>query len=341
MHNVFVAATDRVQAVVEGRCAPVVTHEDGDQSRVPPGSMEWEVLVYQQTVMLDHDPLAPYMSQMMKVTYCGDYATVCQLVAGKTEEQVRQLLNTRESLKRRGALHHAVVGALALCGDDPNTERYRQEVAAVMPVKNDHIKIVLKLISLGAEVNMPDFTGETPLHLCLCATAEFPIDSSIKIAKALLRAGADANQQDRFGHTPLLAATICQKFSLMSLLLQHGADPFIAANNGVSPFSVSSSRPRALQIFSKFSKAACKEARAGQKEAAGGNLWAIPQYPGHLRREILIFSQKSLRTIHTYHLVPFKLPKNVQRCPFQGLLVFKNFFQKISYFTKYVLTPTY
>ena len=69
--------------------------------------------------------------------------------------------------------------------------------------------------------------------------------------------------------------------------------------------------------------------------------WAIPQYPGHLRREILIFSQKSLRTICTYHLVPFKLPKNVQRCPFQGLLVFKNFFQKISYFTKYVLTPTF
>ena len=51
--------------------------------------------------------------------------------------------------------------------------------------------------------------------------------------------------------------------------------------------------------------------------------WAIPQYPGHLHREILIFSQKPLRTICIYHLVPFKLPKNVQRCPFQGLLVFK------------------
>ena len=276
MHNftssAFVAALERVKAIREGRCAPVVTFNDGDQSRVTPGSIEAAVLGYQLTVGLDHNPCYPYMSPWMKVTYCGDYATVCQLVAGKTEEQVRQLLNTRESLKRRGALHHAVVGALALCGDDPNTERYRQEVAAVLPVKNDHIKIVLKLISLGAEVNMPDFIGETPLHLCLRATAEFPIDSSIKIAKALLRAGADANQQDRFGHTPLLAATICQKFSLMSLLLQHGADPFIAANNGVSPFSISSSHPRALQIFSKFSKAACKEARAGQKEAAGGNL---------------------------------------------------------------------
>ena len=229
MHNfitsAFVAALERVKAIREGRCAPVVTFNDGDQSRVTPGSIEAAVLGYQLTVGLDHNPCYPYMSPWMKVTYCGDYATVCQ-----------------------------------------------QEVAAVMPVKNDHIKIVLKLISLGAEVNMPDFTGETPLHLCLRATAEFPIDSSIKIAKALLRAGADANQQDRFGRTPLLAATICQKFSLMSLLLQHGADPFIAANNGLSPFSISSSHPRALQIFSKFSKAACKEARAGQKEAAGGNL---------------------------------------------------------------------
>ena len=68
---------------------------------------------------------------------------------------------------------------------------------------------------------------------------------------------------------------------------------------------------------------------------------AILQYPGHLHREIVIFSQKSLRTIYTYHLVPFKLPKNVQRGPFQGLLVFRYFFQKISNFTKYALTPLF
>ena len=68
---------------------------------------------------------------------------------------------------------------------------------------------------------------------------------------------------------------------------------------------------------------------------------AIPQYPGHLHREILIFSQKSLRTICTYHLVPFKLPKNVKRCPFRGFLVLKNFFQKISNFTNYALSPSF
>ena len=46
---------------------------------------------------------------------------------------------------------------------------------------------------------------------------------------------------------------------------------------------------------------------------------AIPQYPGQLCHEVLIFWQKSLRTIDTYHLVPFNLPKNVQGGPFQGL----------------------
>ena len=117
---------------------------------------------------------------------------------------------------------------------------------------------------------MPDFAGATLLHIC-CA-AKFHNDGILKIAKALLRAEADANKQDRFGITPLLLATYNQNFDLMSLLLEHGADPFIASYNDVSPFSLSSSHPQALEMFSKFTKTACKEARAGEKEAAGGNL---------------------------------------------------------------------
>ena len=69
--------------------------------------------------------------------------------------------------------------------------------------------------------------------------------------------------------------------------------------------------------------------------------WVEPQYLDRLHRESLFFWQKSLRTINTYHLVPFKLPKNVQGGPFQGLLVFKHFFPKIPNFTKYALTPSF
>ena len=63
-------------------------------------------------------------------------------------------------------------------------------------------------------------------------------------------------------------------------------------------------------------------------------MWAIPQYLDHLHREILFFWQKSLRTIHTYHLVSFKLPKNIKGGIFQGILVFYHFFPKIYNFTK-------
>ena len=99
---------------MDGKCAPLVTYEDGDQSRVTPGSREYEILLYQRAVWLDHDPRLPHMSQWMRVTFCGDYEATCQLLAGKTEEEVRLLLSTRESLNRRGALHHAVQGAKAL-----------------------------------------------------------------------------------------------------------------------------------------------------------------------------------------------------------------------------------
>ena len=72
----------------------------------------------------------------------------------------------------------------------------------------------------------------------------------------------------------------------------------------------------------------------GNKITRSSPQWAIPQYLDHLHHEILFFWQKSLRTIYTYHLVPLKLPKNVQGGPFQGLLVFYHFFPKIYNFTK-------
>ena len=107
-------------------------------------------------------------------------------------EEVRQLLSTIESVKRMGALHH-------------DTESFHQEVAAVHPVKIDHLKIALKLISRGAEVDILDFAGFTPsIHLCVTA---YHNEAILKISEMLLRAGADANKQDRLGSTLLLLAT--------------------------------------------------------------------------------------------------------------------------------------
>ena len=58
----------------------------------------------------------------------------------------------------------------------------------------------------------------------------------LESVKALLESGADINQPGAGDHTtPLLIAAINGRFDLAQFLLAHGADPRIAAANGVTP----------------------------------------------------------------------------------------------------------
>ena len=127
---------------------------------------------------------------------------------------MRQLLYTKESVrasvKRRGALHH-------------KHERVSARKWSVHPVKNVFLKMALKLISRRAEVNILDFDGFTPLHLCVTA---YHNEAILKISKMLLSAVADANEQDSLGSTYLLLATNTQLFAMISLLLKPRGGPF-------------------------------------------------------------------------------------------------------------------
>ena len=61
-NSVFVAALEKVLAIEDGKCAPLVTDEDGDQSLITPWSKEPKIFAFQQNVWLNHDPLASHMS---------------------------------------------------------------------------------------------------------------------------------------------------------------------------------------------------------------------------------------------------------------------------------------
>ena len=80
---------------------------------------------------------------------------------------------------------------------------------------------VCQFLATGADVNMRDGEGWTPLHWA----AEY--SKLPGPAKALIKAGADVNAQDDDGWTPLHHAAALRQngIEIVALLLKAGADP--------------------------------------------------------------------------------------------------------------------
>ena len=131
--------------------------------------------------------------------------------------------------------------------------------------ESDHFRIAHYLIEAGANVNAQDWYGQTPLWVAVdirnmemrvTDTTNFvDRDEAYTLIEALLARGAAANPRttefppekrfiagtgfngwvDMTGQTPFLRAAIAGDVRVMRLLLEHGADPAIASNDGTTP----------------------------------------------------------------------------------------------------------
>ena len=90
-------------------------------------------------------------------------------------------------------------------------------------------KIVRLLIQKGADVNVRDQYGDTPLHQALWG-ADFD-----KIAWLLIQQGANVNARDKEGKTPLHKA---RDSKIVQLLIQKGADVNARDKKGRTPLSI-------------------------------------------------------------------------------------------------------
>jgi len=119
--------------------------------------------------------------------------------------------------------------------------------------KPDKLKMLIKQ---GADVNLPDLNGRTPLM-----TDVYPVQhESIKIlleagadpnlhskdgetalmthidnpetTELLIKYKADVNAQDKFGRTPLWYVTVFNKFDVFKVLIKHKANPNIIDKRG-------------------------------------------------------------------------------------------------------------
>lgn len=251
---------------------PLVCYEESDQT--PLRGRAWKILRTKWCYGMDY---APYKVSPMflstawaKALYSGDYEGVLEIIKGKTENEMKKLLSMRESLLNVCAVIQVVQGAKILHSTtDPDLREEIQICHRNLNVKNEHIKILLKLISLGADVNVRDVAGYTPLHHC---GQLYGNDVTLKMAEFLIKAGAEVDAKNRFGQTPLLEGTVNNKLDFISLLLKHGADPSIRDNEDCSPHTTAISNPKIRMMFGKAEKERTKEWRKELKEKTGARL---------------------------------------------------------------------
>ena len=183
---------------------------------------------------------------------------------------MKQQLELRESMMNMNSVLHVVSGARFFYSDKPAMLMQAQALATIMEVKKDHVKILKKLIELGANMSAKDVAGRTALHHCF---AGYGNTTTAAMAELMLQAGADPNLQDRTGMTPLFLATIVSDLQGIEMLLRHGGDPDVREfTMGMSCRSTADMFPAVQKLLAKADKVVMKEERRQLREAAGGSL---------------------------------------------------------------------
>lgn len=133
---------------------------------------------------------------------------------------------------------------------------------------SQHLQVAQYLVEAGANVNAQDWYGQTPLWVAVdIRNMEMRVndttnfvdrDAVFAVIELLLAKGADPNPRmkefppekrfiagtgfngwvDMTGQTPFLRAAIAGDLRVMRLLLEHGADPNLATEDGTTPLMV-------------------------------------------------------------------------------------------------------
>lgn len=123
------------------------------------------------------------------------------------------------------------VHSLLIAGADPNVSDDCGFTPLHLAIRSGRLETVQLLIQHGADVDACDNGGWTLLH-------ESAQAGQSEAARLLLSAGADVNARNIVGETPLHDAAANGQSEVAALLVAGGADPEASDNEGWSPLMV-------------------------------------------------------------------------------------------------------
>jgi ankyrin repeat protein len=136
--------------------------------------------------------------------------------------------------------HFLTAELLRVSGADPNVQCYGGNALLHSSACNGDVEMVHVLLNMGADVNIRNNDGRSPLNYVGVKTDEEPdfLQSLANASRLLLDHGADINAGDDHGVTPLHLATSMRQIEIIRVLLERGANVGAEDNHGKTPFSI-------------------------------------------------------------------------------------------------------
>jgi uncharacterized protein len=176
------------------------------------------------------------MGDMGRAASQGDLGEVERLVGQDPSLlDARTLFDRTPLMEASEGVHLGVVRWLLDRGAAIDTQRDYGATALYMATWPDHLPVVRLLVERGADPTIALKNGFSLLMAACCASR------GTEVARYLLAHPSTAaviNRRDDTGRTALWYACKYGRGPIVLLLLKHGADPTIAADNGETPMAI-------------------------------------------------------------------------------------------------------
>lgn len=137
----------------------------------------------------------------------------------------------------------------------------KKQLSLASAILTGNVKEVRRYLKSGIDINQP-IPGEQgyPMH--------FAVNSSVEMIQLLIEHGADVNVKDEKGKTPLHITAVTPSVEKMQLLIEHGADVNAVDANGKTPLDYALQGTPASSFFAGLGVSPNEEEMTQRKKAA-------------------------------------------------------------------------